>query len=256
MPSLGLQLNQLILQVSKTIPFRSNLDLHLIRAAMVFEFFAFSIQKWNHYAHAVVHDVDAFRSINLGGKGARTVHGPAMIERRGDQAFGFGNAVFRCHNGLGANHGFRHPRKQSEFAVAKGVMHQAALALHPAGRHSDEMNDREVFSISSANTANRAELADAVGGAQGRYAVDTSVAIGGVRGVEFIATSNPSKVSVRGDGIVDRKREVPSNTEDVPYANVMQARKNVLYYRRSHAFLLLSASVVHTGSSGNCSPIN
>ena len=43
------QLNQLILQVSKTIPFRSNLDRHLIRAAMVFEFFAFSIQKWNHY---------------------------------------------------------------------------------------------------------------------------------------------------------------------------------------------------------------
>jgi uncharacterized membrane protein YkgB len=43
------QLNRLILQVSKTIPFRSNLDRHLIRAAMVFEFFVFSIQKWNHY---------------------------------------------------------------------------------------------------------------------------------------------------------------------------------------------------------------
>jgi uncharacterized membrane protein YkgB len=43
------QLNQLILQVSETIPFRSNLGRHLIRAAMVFEFFAFSIQKWNHY---------------------------------------------------------------------------------------------------------------------------------------------------------------------------------------------------------------
>ena len=56
-------------------------------------------------------------------------------------------------------------------------MHQAALALHPAGRHSDEMDD-EVFSIGPASTANRAEFADAVGGAQSRYAVDTSVAIG------------------------------------------------------------------------------
>jgi hypothetical protein len=46
-----------------------------------------------------------------------------MIESRGDQAFGFGNAVFWCHNGLGADHRFRHPGKQSEFAVAKGVMH-------------------------------------------------------------------------------------------------------------------------------------
>jgi uncharacterized membrane protein YkgB len=43
------QLNQLILQVSKTLPFRSNLERHLIRAAMVFTLFAFSIQKWNHY---------------------------------------------------------------------------------------------------------------------------------------------------------------------------------------------------------------
>ena len=38
------QVNQLILYVSRTIPFRTNLERHLIRAAMVFEFFAFSIQ--------------------------------------------------------------------------------------------------------------------------------------------------------------------------------------------------------------------
>src|SRR5580692_6021854 len=124
-------------------------------------------------------------------------------------------------------------------------MHQAALTLHSAGRHSDEMDDREVFSIGPANAANRAEFADAVGGAQSRYAVDTSVAIGSVGGVEFIATANPSKVSVRGDGIVDRKREVPGNTEDVPYANVMQPGENVLYYRRFHAFLLSLRGIRH-----------
>jgi uncharacterized membrane protein YkgB len=43
------QLNRLILYISKTIPFRDDLDRHLIRAAMVFTFFAFSIQKWNQY---------------------------------------------------------------------------------------------------------------------------------------------------------------------------------------------------------------
>ena len=43
------QVNQLILYVSRTIPFRSDLDRHLIRAAMVFTFFAFSIQKWSQY---------------------------------------------------------------------------------------------------------------------------------------------------------------------------------------------------------------
>jgi len=43
------QVNQLILCVSRTSPFRSDLDRQLIRAAMVFTFFAFSIQKWNQY---------------------------------------------------------------------------------------------------------------------------------------------------------------------------------------------------------------
>ena len=43
------QVNQLILYVSRTILFRSGLDRHLIRAAMVFTFFAFSIQKWSQY---------------------------------------------------------------------------------------------------------------------------------------------------------------------------------------------------------------
>ena len=43
------QVNHLILYVSRTIPFRSGLDRHLIRAAMIFTFFAFSIQKWTQY---------------------------------------------------------------------------------------------------------------------------------------------------------------------------------------------------------------
>ena len=43
------QVNQLILYVSRTSPFRGGLDCHLIRAAMVFTFFAFSIQKWSQY---------------------------------------------------------------------------------------------------------------------------------------------------------------------------------------------------------------
>ncbi len=43
------QLNELILYASRTTPFRSGLDRHLIRAAMVFTFLTFSIQKWSQY---------------------------------------------------------------------------------------------------------------------------------------------------------------------------------------------------------------
>src|SRR4029077_13703016 len=151
---------------------------------------------------------------------------------------------------LSANHRFRHAGKQFEFAVAKGVMHQATIGLRPAGRHADKMDDKDVFSIGPANAANRAEFADAVGGAQSCYAVGTSVAIGSVGCVEFIATSNPSKVSVRGDGIVDRKCEVPGNTKDVLYTNVTQTRENVLYYRHFHAFLRFERNVGFFGQHG------
>ncbi len=43
------RVNQLILYISRTTLFQSDLDRHLIRAAMVFTFFVFSIQKWNRY---------------------------------------------------------------------------------------------------------------------------------------------------------------------------------------------------------------
>ena len=125
-------------------------------------------------------------------------------------------------------------------------MHETVCRLNSACRHSDEMDDGEVFSIGAANAANRAEFADAVGGAQSRYAMGTSVAIGSVGGVEFVAASNPSKASIRGDSIVDRKREVTGNTEDVLYTNVMQARENVLYHRRFHAFLRLLRGIRHS----------
>jgi uncharacterized membrane protein YkgB len=43
------QVNQVILNVSGSILFRSDLDRHLVRAAMVYTFCAFSIQKWTQY---------------------------------------------------------------------------------------------------------------------------------------------------------------------------------------------------------------
>ncbi len=43
------QVSQLILYLSRSSAFPSDLDRHLIRAAMVFIFFAFSIQKWNAF---------------------------------------------------------------------------------------------------------------------------------------------------------------------------------------------------------------
>jgi uncharacterized membrane protein YkgB len=43
------QVNHLIFCISRFVLFRSDLDRHLVRAAMVFTFFTFSIQKWSQF---------------------------------------------------------------------------------------------------------------------------------------------------------------------------------------------------------------
>jgi uncharacterized membrane protein YkgB len=43
------QVNKFVAHISQSAVFRGDIDRHLIRAAMVFIFFAFSIQKWNQY---------------------------------------------------------------------------------------------------------------------------------------------------------------------------------------------------------------
>ena len=51
--------NSLILHLSKTAPFRGDLDYHLIRAAMVFTFFIFAYQKWFSFE---AHQIEPFIS--------------------------------------------------------------------------------------------------------------------------------------------------------------------------------------------------
>ena len=47
-------MNSLILYLSKSAPFRGDLDYHLIRAVMVFTFYIFSYQKWFSFeAHQI-----------------------------------------------------------------------------------------------------------------------------------------------------------------------------------------------------------
>jgi len=52
-------LNAIITRLSKTAPFRGDLDRHLIRAAMVFTFYIFSYQKWFSFE---AHQIEPFIS--------------------------------------------------------------------------------------------------------------------------------------------------------------------------------------------------
>ena len=57
------KVNQLILYVSRTNLFRSGLDSYLIRGAMVFTFFSFSIQKWSQYTAEMLASLISHRPV-------------------------------------------------------------------------------------------------------------------------------------------------------------------------------------------------
>jgi hypothetical protein len=79
-----------------------------------------------------------------------------MVERRGDQPLCLYSTVLGGHNGPGTDDRLRHLVKEFKLAVAERVMDHATRCLRPAGRHSDQMKYRHMFSIGSANAVDRA----------------------------------------------------------------------------------------------------
>ena len=83
------QLNHLVLYVSRFALFRSNLDRHLIRAAMVFTFFAFSIQKWTHYTSEMLAPLISHSPVVFWLIPAFGVHGAGYFLGTTETIFGF-----------------------------------------------------------------------------------------------------------------------------------------------------------------------
>src|SRR4029077_18545668 len=100
--------------------------------------------------------------------------------------------------------------------------------LHPAGRHTSQVKHGDMFGIRTGDAIDRTQLADTVGRAQRRHTVNSAIAIRGISSIELVATANPAQLTVGGDGVIYWKSEVACDTEDIPDANLLQARENVL----------------------------
>jgi hypothetical protein len=90
------------------------------------------------------------------------------------------------------------------------------------------MEDWKVLRISATDSCKCAEFSDAVGRAESAEAFDAGVTIGGVSGVEFVATTDPTHLRVVADGVVERKRKITGDAEDIWNTNIFEARKNML----------------------------
>lgn len=167
------------------------------------------------------------------------VHGPVVVERSFDQPLRFGGDVVRGHDRAGAHHGVGHLAEKVELPVAQCVVHQRPGRLHLGGGHPGEMEHRQVLGVGARDRVERAQFADAIGGAQRRQPTDPGIPVRGVARVELVAAPDPRDVGVVDDRVLDWEGEVARDTEDGVDADVVEAVEHVFDHclrHRSAAF--------------------
>src|SRR5208282_1774824 len=117
-------------------------------------------------------------------------------------------------------------------------MDDPVRGLYAAGRHADQMVDRQAFSIGPCDAVDRAQLADAIGSAEPRHTVDPGIAVRGIGSIELVAAADPAHVLTAADRVVEREGEITGDAKDVFDANLAQPRKDMFYYRFTHCLLL------------------
>ena len=151
-----------------------------------------------------------------------------MVERRGDESFGLRRHVLRRHDRACAHDGLCHPVKQIEFAVAQRVMHERPPLLRRQVGGADQVKNRKVFGVGTRNRAHRGQFAHPVGGAHGADAAHPGIPVSGIAGVELVAASDPIDRRVFDDRVIDPKRVVAGDSEDVIDANLVEAPQDIL----------------------------
>jgi hypothetical protein len=86
----------------------------------------------------------------------------------------------------------------------------------------------QVLGKGSGDAIQGTELTDTIGRAQGAESLDASVAIGGIRGIELIATADPAQLSAIANGVIHCEGIVARYAEDVANPKIMETRQDML----------------------------
>jgi hypothetical protein len=84
-----------------------------------------------------------------------------------------------------------------------------------------------MLGVGAGDPADRAELADAVRGADRADAANTGISVSAIGGVEFVATADPVDIGVRNDGVFDGEGEIAWHAEDVGDTKVVESAQDV-----------------------------
>src|SRR6185437_1189785 len=100
------------------------------------------------------------------------------------------------------------------------------------------MKNREMLGVAACNSAYRGEFADPVGGAYRADAAHPGIAVRCVSGVELIAASDTIDRRMLDDRIIDGKRIIPSDAEDIVDTYLVKPPQHITHDAFSHESLL------------------
>ena len=147
--------------------------------------------------------------------GDEDVGGPALRPRRGDQPLHLVGAVVGGDHRRDARRLRRDVGEVLELAVAERVVDDLADPLLAHRRHADDVEDARPLGPGPHHAVERGQLADGVRGHQHRTAPHAGVAVGRVRRVQLVGTSDPADRLAPRDRVAELEREVPRDAEAV-----------------------------------------
>lgn len=92
---------------------------------------------------------------------------------------------------------------------------------------TNDANERQILTISTGNGVDGAKATDAESDDASSDAARSSIAIGGVAGVELVATADDVEPRLGNEIVEEREVEVAGNGEDVGDANLHEAASQV-----------------------------
>ena len=147
--------------------------------------------------------------------GDEDVGRPTLRPRRGDQPLHFVGAVVGSDHRRDARRLRRDVREVLELPVAERVVDDLADPLVAHRRHADEVEDARPLGLGPHHAVERGQLADGVRGHQHRTTPYAGVAVGRVRRVQLVRTSDPADRLAPRDRVAELECEVPRDAEAV-----------------------------------------
>src|ERR1700735_2826035 len=91
-----------------------------------------------------------------------------------------------------------------------------------------------VFRVRTGHARESAQFADTIGCVQRANSLHARVAVGSIRGIQLITTSDPACSRAFANRVIHWKSVITGNAKNVRDANVMQTRKHMLNHADRH----------------------